>query len=144
MPDAGITTDIIVGFPEESEEEFNETLEFVKDIGFSRIHVFKYSPREGTPAAEYKDQINGNIKNERSEKLISLGEDLMREFNLKFIDKNLSVLFEEQSRDKGLIEGYTTNYIRVKSKADKESLASVRDVNILLSKEEYLIGDIQI
>lgn len=143
MPDAGITTDIIVGFPEESEEEFNETLEFVKDIGFSRIHVFKYSPREGTPAAEYKDQINGNIKNERSEKLISLGEDLMREFNLKFIDKNLSVLFEEQSRDKGLIEGYTTNYIRVKSKADKESLASVRDVNILLSKEEYLIGDIQ-
>ena len=142
MPDAGITTDIIVGFPGESDDEFKETLEFVREIEFSRIHVFKYSPREGTPAAKYSDQINGNIKNQRSEKLISLGENLMIEFNSKFIDKSLSVLFEEKSREEDLIEGYTTNYIRVKSKSDEEYIGNIEDVNILLSKEDYLIGDI--
>ncbi len=62
MPDAGITTDIIVGFPGETEKEFNETIEFVKEVGFSRIHVFKYSPRKGTPAAKYKNQVHGKIK----------------------------------------------------------------------------------
>lgn len=142
MPDAGITTDIIVGFPGESDDEFKETLEFVREIEFSRIHVFKYSPREGTLAAKYSDQINGNIKNQRSEKLISLGENLMIEFNSKFIDKSLSVLFEEKSREEDLIEGYTTNYIRVKSKADEEYIGNIEDVNILVSREDYLISDI--
>lgn len=143
MPDAGITTDIIVGFPGETEEEFEETLEFVKAIKFSRIHVFKYSPREGTPAADYKDQVDGNIKNHRSETLISLGEELMREFNGKFINKELSVLFEEESRDASFIEGYTTNYIRVKSKADKKYIEKIENVNIIAGEKDYLIGHIQ-
>src|SRR5699024_3118613 len=95
MPDAGITTDIIVGFPGETKQEFEETYNFVKEIGFSRIHVFKYSPREGTPASRSKDQINGNIKNFRSEKLICLGENLMEDFNNKFIGETMEVLFEE-------------------------------------------------
>lgn len=142
MPQAGITTDIIVGFPEETEEEFDETLDFVRKIGFSRIHVFKYSPREGTPAAEYKEQINGNIKNQRSETLISLGDEMMKEFNNEFIGKNLSVLFEEESRDGQFIEGYTTNYIRVKSKLDKAYLGQIADVRINSQEEDYLIGDI--
>ncbi len=142
MPQAGITTDIIVGFPEETEEEFDETLDFVRKIGFSRIHVFKYSPREGTPAAEYKEQINGNIKNQRSETLISLGDEMMKEFNNEFIGKNLSVLFEEESRDGQFIEGYTTNYIRVKSKLDRAYLGQIADVRIDYEEEDYLIGDI--
>lgn len=141
MPNAGITTDIIVGFPGETDEEFRETCEFVKKIHFSRIHVFKYSPRRGTPAAEYKDQINGNVKNYRSEELITLGETLTKEFNSKFIDKELSVLFEETSKGKeGFVEGYTTNYIRVKSKENEDILGSIRDVKIEGIEEDYLVG----
>ncbi|MBU5427115.1 tRNA (N(6)-L-threonylcarbamoyladenosine(37)-C(2))-methylthiotransferase MtaB [Tissierella pigra] len=142
MPNAGITTDIIVGFPEETEEEFNQTLEFVKDIRFSKIHVFKYSPRKGTPAAEYKNQIDGNIKNSRSEKLMALGEKLMFEFNSTFVGKTLSVLFEEESkREKNFIEGYTTNYIRVKSKQEINNIGSINDIKIKEAKDDFLIGE---
>ncbi len=141
MPYAGITTDIIVGFPGETEEEFQETFDFVKKIKFSRIHVFKYSPRDGTPAAESKDQINGNIKNTRSHRLIQLGEDLTRDFNSKFISRDLSVLFEEETRDEtGFIEGYTTNYIRVKSKASQDLLGTIKDVRIKTVDKDYLVG----
>ncbi len=141
MPKAGITTDIIVGFPGETEEEFNETLEFVKEIGFSRIHVFKYSPRRGTPAAKYESQIDGNIKNIRSERLIALGEELMLEFNKKMLDSTLSVLFEEESKnEKGYIEGYTTNYVRVKSKKDPSTIGKIVDVKIKMAKNDFLLG----
>ncbi|HZK33109.1 MAG TPA: tRNA (N(6)-L-threonylcarbamoyladenosine(37)-C(2))-methylthiotransferase MtaB [Tissierellaceae bacterium] len=141
MPDAGITTDIIVGFPGESEEEFQETYDFVKKIGFSKIHVFKYSPRRGTPAAESKNQINGNIKNTRSEKLIQLEEDLAKDFNFQFIAKDLSILFEEESKgQEGFIEGYTTNYIRVKTKASNSLLGIIGDVKIEGMDKDYLVG----
>lgn len=143
MPDAAITTDIIVGFPGETDEEFEETLNFVRKIGFSRIHVFKYSPREGTPAATRKDQIDGNVKNHRSEVLISLGEELMRTFNSHFIGKKLSVLFEETSKDPDFIEGYTRNYIRVKSKSDVSHLSNIKTVKVISTEEDYLIADIQ-
>ncbi len=141
MPNAGITTDIIVGFPGETEEEFNETLEFVKEIHFSRIHVFKYSPRRGTPAAKYENQVDGNIKNARSEKLIALGEELMSKFNSRFINSTLSVLFEEKTKkEKGYIEGYTTNYIRVKSKKDIALIGQIVDITIKEVKEDFLLG----
>ncbi len=141
MPNAGITTDIIVGFPGETEEEFNETLEFVKEIRFSRIHVFKYSPRKGTPAAKYENQIDGNIKNIRSEKLIALGEELMLEFNSKFINSTLSVLFEEESKkEDGYIEGYTTNYVRVKSNKDSSMIGKIVYVTINEKKDDFLLG----
>lgn len=144
MPGAGITTDIIVGFPGETEEEFNETYEFVKEIGFSRIHVFKYSPRKGTPAAKSKEQIDGNIKNIRSERLISLGEELMLKFNSNFVGKNLTVLFEEESKkEKDYIEGYTTNYIRVKVQQKPDLLGKIVDVKINSMKDEFLLGEIQ-
>lgn len=144
MPSAGITTDIIVGFPGETEEEFNETYEFVKEIGFSRIHVFKYSPRKGTPAAKSKEQVDGNIKNIRSERLISLGEELMLKFNSNFVGKNLTVLFEEESKkEKDYIEGYTTNYIRVKVQQKPDLLGKIVDVKINSMKDEFLLGEIQ-
>ncbi len=144
MPNAGITTDIIVGFPGETEEEFNETYEFVKEIGFSRIHVFKYSPRKGTPASGYKDQVDGTIKHIRSEKLIKLGEDLMMKFNSTFLGSSLNVLFEEESKDQPtFLEGYTTNYIRVKAEASKDSEGKIIPLEIVDAKEEILIGKIK-
>lgn len=141
MPDAGITTDIIVGFPGETDEEFEETYNFAKDIHFSRIHVFKYSPRKGTPASRFKNQIHGNIKHERSERLILLGEELMRTFNENYFGKTLPVLFEEG--EKGWMEGYTTNYIRVKAQAGDEIGGKILPVKIIDEENEFLIGKIE-
>ena len=143
MPNAGITTDIIVGFPGETDAEFEETYKFVKEIGFSRIHVFKYSPRKGTPAADSKEQIDGNIKSTRSERLISLGDDLMAEFYSKFIGSTLSVLFEEESnKEVEFIEGYTTNYIRVKAKNKPNIIGEIANVKIKSIDGDILIGEI--
>lgn len=142
--DVGITTDIIVGFPGETEEEFNETYNFVKEIGFSRIHVFKYSPRKGTPAAKFKNQVNGHIKNERSKKLIELGHKLMHNFNNRFINRTMEVLFEDESSfKKGYIEGYTTNYIKVLAEGDKELEGEILPVSINEVYGENLIGTIK-
>jgi threonylcarbamoyladenosine tRNA methylthiotransferase MtaB len=144
MPDAGLTTDIIVGFPGETEEEFNETYNFVKDILFSRIHVFKYSPRKGTPAAKYENQIDGNIKGNRSDMLINLGNELTRKFNEKFINKNLDVLFEEVNNDiENSYEGYTNNYIRTRVISDNPIIGEIKNVKIVNSAGELLIGSIE-
>ncbi|MGO1469088.1 MAG: tRNA (N(6)-L-threonylcarbamoyladenosine(37)-C(2))-methylthiotransferase MtaB [Tissierella sp.] len=141
MPDAGLTTDIIVGFPGETEEEFNETLELVRKIEFSKIHVFKYSPREGTPAAKSKEQINGKIKNERSKTLIKLSEKLTDKFNSRFIGKKLDILFEEEnSKNDHIYEGYTRNYIRVKSHFDKDVIGEILEIDIIDKDGEILIG----
>lgn len=142
MPNAALTTDIIVGFPGETEEEFQETCDFVKEIHFSRIHVFKYSPRKGTPAEEYKDQIDGNIKSERSEKLIKIGQNLTENYNKKFIHRDLEVLFEEKSLDKDIYEGYTTNYIRTKVGSDNPLVGKIKTVNIIDSIDDFLVGEI--
>jgi len=141
MPNVGITTDIIVGFPGETEEEFNKTYEFVKKIGFSRIHVFKYSPRKGTPASKMDNQVHGNIKNERSDKLIKLGNELMDNFNSLFIGKVVDVLFEEEKD--GFYEGYTTNYIRVKLKSSENIQGKILPVKIVDRKNDFLIGKIE-
>ena len=146
MPNAGITTDIIVGFPGETDEDFEDTLEFVKQIHFSKIHVFKYSKREGTPAATYADQIDGLVKNKRSEILIDLGNTLTREFNNSFINSAVSVLYEETSRvDERAFEGYTTNYIRVRgrSKSIDNPIGNVYNTKIIDANEELLLGDIE-
>lgn len=144
MPYAGITTDIIVGFPGEGEEEFKETYDFVKEIGFSRIHVFKYSPRSGTPASKFKDQVHGSIKSQRSEKLIELGEKLMKEFNKKLIGKNMTVLFEEESKDNSeYMEGYTTNYTRVRALGKSNIEGKILPVKIIGIDKENLIGEIE-
>jgi len=143
MPNAGITTDIIVGFPAETDEEFEETLDFVREIGFSRIHVFKYSPRKGTPAASFENQIHGSIKNERSERLIKLANQLMKDFSLKQVGKSMEVLVEEEVD--GFYEGYTTNYIRVKipyEEAMGDLEGKLVDVYISACDDEYLIGRI--
>ena len=131
MPDAGITTDIIVGFPGETDIEFKETLNFVKKVGFSRIHVFKYSPRKGTPAAIMEEQIHGDIKSKRSEELIKLGDELTLEFNSRFKDRSLPVLFEEKTKRKNdTYEGYTTNYIRVEAPSPNNLIGEIIDIKL--------------
>jgi threonylcarbamoyladenosine tRNA methylthiotransferase MtaB len=140
MPGAGITTDIIVGFPGESDEEFNETLEFVRQIKFSRIHVFKYSVREGTKAAEIEPKIIDSVKSERSKILIDLGERISREFMKKFIGRNLSVLIEtEKNNDR--YEGYTTNYLKVLLKSDINVKNEIINVHIKGIRNDYLLAE---
>lgn len=109
--DAILTTDIIVGFPGETEEEFNKTYEFLKKIKFYKMHVFKYSQRKGTKAATMQMQIDGNIKEIRSQKLIELSNRNEREYNKLYIGKEVEVLFEE--RKEGVYKGHTKNYILV-------------------------------
>ena len=146
MPSAGITTDIIVGFPGETDEDFQDTLEFVKQVQFSKIHVFKYSKREGTPAATYADQVDGLIKNKRSEILINLGNSLTREFNNSFINSKVSVLYEETSKvDERAFEGYTTNYIRVRGRTQSidSPIGDLYTTSIVDANEEFLLGIIE-
>ena len=115
-PDISLSTDIIVGFPGETEEDFNETLEFSKEIGFSKIHVFPYSDRDGTVASRMKNKVPGNIKKERVHKLIELSNELEREYFNKFIGKEVEVLIEEEKD--GYYLGFTDNYIPLKLKGD--------------------------
>jgi threonylcarbamoyladenosine tRNA methylthiotransferase MtaB len=140
MPDAGITTDIIVGFPGETESEFIETCDFVKEIGFSRIHVFKYSPRKGTPAAKFDNQIEGYVKNERSEILIKIGEKIADNFMDNLKGRRLDVLFEEQSKGKeNSYEGYTTNYIRARVSSEKSLIGKIMSAEVIDKSNELLI-----
>ena len=111
-PNVSLTTDIIVGFPGETEEEFNKTYEFLKDINFYQMHIFKYSPRKGTKAAVMANQIDGKVKEERSNKLIELSHQNEIEHNKKEIGKELEVLWEEKDGD--YIKGHTNNYKLVK------------------------------
>lgn len=106
-----LTTDIIVGFPGETEAEFQKTYEFLSKIKFYKMHIFKYSPREGTIAAKMTNQIDGNIKEERSNKLIELSNRNEKEYNESYIGKCVDVLFEEKKD--GVWSGYTKNYVRV-------------------------------
>ncbi|NLK65143.1 MAG: tRNA (N(6)-L-threonylcarbamoyladenosine(37)-C(2))-methylthiotransferase MtaB [Tissierellia bacterium] len=140
LPDAGITTDIIVGFPGESDEEFNETLEFVKKIRFSRIHVFKYSIREGTKAAEMKPQVDQSVKSQRSKLLIELGESISNEFMKEFIGRELSVLIETK-KDNNIYEGYTTNYLKVLLKSDINVKNEIINVHIKGIWNDYLLSE---
>ena len=140
MPSAGITTDIIVGFPGETVDEFNETVDFVKDIKFSKIHVFKYSVREGTKAAEMTKQVDDAVKSHRSKVLIDLGENISHEFMKKFIGKELSVLIETEKKD-NLYEGYTTNYLKVLLKGDINVKNEIIKVHIKKIWNDYLVSE---
>lgn len=116
-----ITTDVIVGFPGETEEEFEQTKAYLERIHFYEMHIFKYSKRKGTRAAVMPDQIDEQIKAVRSEKLIALGHDMSKEFRKFYIGKNEEVLFEEKAviGDKEYFVGYTKEYVKVAKKTDE-------------------------
>lgn len=116
-----ITTDVIVGFPGETEEEFEQTKAYLEHIHFYEMHIFKYSKRKGTRAAVMPDQIDEQVKAARSEKLIALGHDMSKEFRKFYIGKNEEVLFEEKAviGDKEYFVGYTKEYVKVAKKTDE-------------------------
>lgn len=115
--DISLTTDVIVGFPGETEEDFKETLDFCEEIGFTKIHVFPYSDRSGTVASRMKDKIPGNIKKDRVRRLIDLSNKLEKEYYLKHIGKEDDVLIEEVKQD-GYLHGFTSDYIPIKLKGN--------------------------
>ena len=138
FPNAALTTDIIVGFPGETEEEFNMTYEFLKEIAFYKMHVFKYSQRKGTKAAVMPNQIDGKVKEERSKKLIELSNENEYNYNKKYIGREVEVLFEE--REGEYLKGHTTNYIVVKHKTDKDDLINkIVKVRVSEAKQDCLI-----
>lgn len=141
--DAALTADVIVGFPGETEEEFNTTYENLKEINFYKMHIFKYSKRKGTKAAEMPNQISGEIQDERSKKLIELSNKNQKEFNKEYIGTKVEVLFEES--DGKYFKGHTTNYITVKipNKEVTENLENViKQVGIVDLENEELIGNL--
>ena len=137
FPNVVLTTDVIVGFPGETEQEFNETYEYLKNIRFTKLHVFRYSPRKGTVAAKMKDQVDSKIKEERSHKLIKLSDKCEKEILDKYIGKKVKVLFEKQEGE--YIKGHTTNYLVVKIK-DSKLENQILDINITSREELELIG----
>ena len=139
IPNVAITTDVIVGFPGETNDEFNKTYEFLKEIELSQMHVFKYSPRKGTPAATMENQIDPQMKQFRSEKLLNLNKENFNKFAGKFIGQEIDVLFE-QSIAENTYEGLTPNYIRVIVKSDKEIHGEILKVKLTDIKDEYVEG----
>ena len=130
--DVTLTTDIIVGFPGENEEEFEETYNFLKEIKFYKMHVFPYSPRKGTVAEKMPEQVDGNIKEKRSKKLIEMSEQNQKGYNEKLIGKEVEVLFEEEEKKDNEIfyKGHTSNYILVKYKTTENLENQIRKVKI--------------
>lgn len=118
VPGVAVTTDVIVGFPGETEAEFQESYNFAKQMRFARIHVFPYSPRPETKAAAMPDQVEDKVKRERSRKMLALGRASVRNFRRKFVGKTVMVLWEKQTC--GVWSGLTDNYIRVFTKSDKD------------------------
>ena len=135
--DAILTTDIIVGFPGESEEEFEKTYEFLKEIKFYKMHVFKYSPRKGTKAAVMPNQIDGNKKEERSKKLIELSNENEKAYNEQYVGKEVEVLFEEEKN--GMWQGHTKNYILAHYKTEENLENKMIKLQCVEAEQEYLI-----
>lgn len=136
--DVIFTTDIIVGFPGETEEEFNQTYEFLKEIKMYKMHIFKYSPKRGTAATKFKNQIDSKIKDERSKMLLELSDKNEIEYNETYINKTVTVLFEEA--EKGYFKGHTGNYLAVKVKTDKDLTDKLLKVKIEKLEKLELIG----
>lgn len=144
IKDVSITTDIIVGFPGETEEEFNQTYEFLKELRLTKTHIFKYSPRKGTRAAELKDDVNGKVKDVRSEMLFKLNSINENAFINNFVGREMDVLYEQKSSfGNNFYEGYTTNYIKVLTES-KEGIAEgkVLKTRIIRAENEFAVGQL--
>ena len=141
LPDVALTTDIIVGFPGESEEDYQQSKAFAEEIGFSKIHVFPYSPKKGTPAAERKDQLPNAVKQQRSHDLILASERMTEAFLQAHVGKEKEVLFERMvSPD--VYEGHTTNYMKVHAKSTEDLTNQCKMVHMLKVEGETAFGEI--
>lgn len=122
IKDVALTTDVIVGFPGETDEEFNQTVKFLSDVNFSKMHIFKYSPRRGTKAIDFPNQVDGNIKTQRSDILIQMSYKNEKEFAEKYIGKEIEALFENEEM------GHTTNYISVIDETKSQQAGTIKSV----------------
>ena len=138
--DVVLTTDIIVGFPGETEEEFNKTYEFLEKIKFYKMHVFKYSARKGTKAASMPNQINGNIKEERSKKLIELSNKNELYYNNSYKNKEVEVLFEEKKGE--YYHGHTKNYILTYCMSESNLENKIKKVVCKDIFDDHIVGEL--
>ncbi|MGM7635616.1 tRNA (N(6)-L-threonylcarbamoyladenosine(37)-C(2))-methylthiotransferase MtaB [Bacillus sp. Hm123] len=143
LPGLAVTSDVIVGFPGETEEEFMETYNFIKEHKFSELHVFPYSKRTGTPAARMDDQVDEEVKNERVHRLIELSDQLAKEYASRFEGEVLEVIPEEPFKEgdkEGLYVGYTDNYLKVVFEATEEMVGQIVKVKITKAGYPYNEG----
>ncbi|MGX8177910.1 tRNA (N(6)-L-threonylcarbamoyladenosine(37)-C(2))-methylthiotransferase MtaB [Exiguobacterium artemiae] len=140
LPDCAITSDVIVGFPGETEEEFMETFNFINDHKFSELHVFPYSKRTGTPAAMMDDQVEEQVKEQRVARLIALSDQLAKEYASKYEGELLEIIPEEFSEEAGgRLVGYTDNYLRVAIEGDESLIGQL--VRVKITKAGYPMND---
>lgn len=143
IPGVSVTTDVMVGFPGETAEEYHESYTFIKAIAFSKIHVFRYSPREGTKAALFSMQVPDTIKEERSSKMIQLGKCLEYQYLSQYLHTTQNVLVEKQiERNHGIMEGYTNQYIRVTFKGESKLHNCMLPVTLLSIGKGMMMGKI--
>ena len=139
LPEVALTTDIIAGFPGETEEDFQASYDFAKEIGFAKIHAFPYSPKKGTPAAARKDQLLNAVKAERSHRLIELSDRMADDFIQAYVGKEVEVLYE-RAVGEGVYEGHTTNYIKVQGTSEKDLTNVICRTKITKAENEELFG----
>lgn len=144
LKDASITTDVIVGFPGETDEEFNETYEYLKRIKLTKTHIFKFSPRKGTKASDMPNQIDGIVKDKRSKALIELNAKNEGDFSKSLVGRELDVLVEQEVSNKpGVFEGYTRNYVKVEiPNGSRDMIGKIILCKIMASDAEYVVGKI--
>ena len=145
FPDVGITTDIMVGFPGESNADFEESLQFVEEIGFSQLHVFRYSPRRGTPAADYADHVPPHVSAERSKAMIALGKQLGTNFRKRMLGKTMKVLVEDSREGvDGHLAGFTENYLRVLTDVSDSEVNRILPVKLTALEGEFIRAETSI
>jgi threonylcarbamoyladenosine tRNA methylthiotransferase MtaB len=141
IPDVSVATDIMVGFPGETAEEFKETYEFLNRISLNKMHVFKYSQRRGTPAAKYPNQVDPAIKEERSNLLIQMSDIKEEEFQERFLGRTMEVLLEQEADfDKEFLTGHTGNFLQVAVKAEKVLIEEIKKVELIKIENKVIIG----
>ena len=143
LPKVALTTDIIVGFPGETEEDFRESYAFAEEIGFAKIHVFPYSPKRGTPAAARKDQLLNAVKSERSHMLIQLSDRMAADFLADAVGTDAEVLYE-RAVGEGIYEGHTTNYMKVHGRSEADLTNRIAKTHITRAEGEMLFGDVEV
>lgn len=141
IPDIAITTDIIAGFPGETEDEFMSTLSFAENCGFSKMHIFPYSKRKGTPAEKMPNQIPETVKQKRCAQLAELDHKQQQSFLEQCVGSEAEVLFEQTAAD-GYIEGLTSNYLRVYVQGGAELCGTLRKVRLLKAETGFLVGEL--
>ncbi|MBA7538371.1 Threonylcarbamoyladenosine tRNA methylthiotransferase MtaB [subsurface metagenome] len=142
VPEAAITTDVIVGFPGETSSEFQESYKLCQKLEFARIHVFTYSPREGTQASQMPNQVEDRVKKQRSQRMLALAKESTQNFSRRFLGKTMPVLWEKRSGD-GIWSGLTDNYIKVYTKSNKDLTNKLLPVKVVEVREDKVWGIVE-